>query len=250
MALSKDDYRVKYRPRLYTELWQGIDDPTIKRLREEELAVKYNTAMIYYGDYGCGKTTAARIRGMRTSCWEYARDPIEPCGACRGCLDAGNGPDYFEYDGTHSKLRVEVDRGLRRTNVNKRNSHPYMPRVFFVDESHRASYETQKTLVKDFLEAQEIMFILSTKDPERLEPFVRNRCKMYHFKAPSVEIVTARLKEIAQKENLTLEPGVAEMIAERKKCVPRDCLGVLYELTFGGNHIRQEDVDFVIGDEQ
>ena len=93
MALSKDDFRVKYRPRRYAELWQGIDDPTIKLLREEELSGKYNTGMIYYGDYGCGKTTAARIRGMRTSCWEYARDPIEPCGECRGCLDAGNGPD-------------------------------------------------------------------------------------------------------------------------------------------------------------
>jgi hypothetical protein len=55
MALSKDDYRVKYRPRRYDELWQGPDDPTIARLREEEIKVKYPPGMIYYGDFGCGK---------------------------------------------------------------------------------------------------------------------------------------------------------------------------------------------------
>ncbi len=36
MATSNDDFRTKYRPRRYDQMWQGIDHPTIKRLRREE----------------------------------------------------------------------------------------------------------------------------------------------------------------------------------------------------------------------
>jgi DNA polymerase III gamma/tau subunit len=252
MALSKDDYRVKYRPLRYADLWQGPDDPTIKHLIEEEKAVKYPAGMIYHGDFGCGKTTAARIRGMRSSCWEYERDPVEPCAECLGCQECmknPDGPDYFEYDATHSKLRANVDRGLRRTGIGKRNSHPYMPRVFFIDEAHRATEETQRTLLKDILEHQEVIFILSTREPDRLQPGIRKHCKMYHFKAPKIEIVASRLEEVARQENLVLEPGVAQMIAERKKGVPRDCLGILYELSFGGREIKLADAELIIGDD-
>src|SRR5262249_49384954 len=40
MSLGKDDYRVKYRPRRYDQFWQGLDDPTIRTLVEQERAVK------------------------------------------------------------------------------------------------------------------------------------------------------------------------------------------------------------------
>ena len=35
MTTSNDDFRTKYRPRRYDQMWQGIDHPTIKRLRRE-----------------------------------------------------------------------------------------------------------------------------------------------------------------------------------------------------------------------
>ena len=62
MPSSNDDFRTKYRPRRYDQLWQGLDYPTIKRLRREEELVRYPRGMIFVGDYGCGKTSAARIR--------------------------------------------------------------------------------------------------------------------------------------------------------------------------------------------
>ena len=84
MSRSQDDYRVKYRPRRYDQLWQGLDDPSIRTLVEQERAVKYPKGMIYCGDFGCGKTSAARIRGMRFSCWNWDKNPVEPCGQCLG----------------------------------------------------------------------------------------------------------------------------------------------------------------------
>jgi DNA polymerase-3 subunit gamma/tau len=253
MSESRDDYRVKYRPRRYDQMWQGLDDPTISALREQEIQVRYPTGLVYCGDYGCGKTTAARIRGMRTSCWNYERDPVEPCGECRGCRDAmtcaEEGPDYFELDATMEKLRLIIDRALNRTGTGKRNSHPHMPRVFFIDEAHRAPYKTQLTLLRDIKEHQESIFILSTREPDKLEPRIRDACEFFFFKPPPVEKVVARLEDIARQEGLTLEPGVAARIAERKQCVPRDCLGALYELTFTGKEIKLADVDLVLGDE-
>ena len=88
MASSNDDFRTKHRPRRYDQMWQGVDYPAIKRLRREEQLCRYPRGMIFCGDYGCGKTTAARIRGMRSSCWNHRQDTVEPCGDCAGCRAA------------------------------------------------------------------------------------------------------------------------------------------------------------------
>lgn len=253
MSLSKDDYRVKYRPRRYDQFWQGVDDPTIHTLVEQERAVKYPKGMIYCGDFGCGKTSAARIRGMRTSCWNWDKDPVEPCGECLGCqgaMGAADGPDYHELDATQEGLRSVIDQAMAKCSTLKRNSHPYMPRVFFIDEAHRASEKAQHMLLHEMKQWQEHIFILSTREPGRLQKGIRDYCEMYLFKHPSVEIVAERLEDVARKEGVTLQPGVARRIAERKKCVPRDCLGTLYEATFVSNEITLDDLDMVLADQE
>src|SRR6201987_3515544 len=103
MAFSNDDFRTKYRPRRYDQMWQGVADPSLRRLRREEELLPYSRCMILCGDYGCGKTTAARIRGMRSSCWNYRQDACEPCGeyaGCRAAMARGGGPHYFAADAT------------------------------------------------------------------------------------------------------------------------------------------------------
>lgn len=240
MPTSNDDFRTKYRPRRYDQMWQGIDYPAIKRLRREEELLRYPRGMIFCGDYGCGKTTAARIRGMRTSCWNYRLDLCEPCGECAGCRAAmayGRGPDYFEMDATQEKLRLLVDQALRKTSIAKAHSHPHIPRVFFIDEAHRAGPKMQETMLKDIEDHQESVFILSTTQPDKLDPAIRKRCTIYVFQPPTPEQAAERLEAIARAEDLTLEPGAALYIAQQKKGVPRDCLGVLYDLSFDSREI-------------
>jgi DNA polymerase III gamma/tau subunit len=118
-----------------------------------------------------------------------------------------------------------------------------MPRVFFIDEAHRAGPKTQETLLKDIEDHQEALFILSTTQPDKLDIAIRKRCTLYTFVAPTPEVAAAKLEEVARAEELTLEPGVALTIAQRKKGVPRDCLGVLYDLTFEGREITLAQVE-------
>ncbi|HZT82015.1 MAG TPA: AAA family ATPase [Gemmataceae bacterium] len=253
MASSNDDYRTKYRPRRYADMWQGTDHPTIKRLMKEEQMVRYPRGMIFCGDYGCGKTSAARIRGMRTSCWKWKDSNCEPCGDCPGCRAAMNraqGPDYFEMDATQEKLRLTIDNALNRSSIAKAHSHPYIPRVFFIDEAHRASPKTQETLLKDIEDHQEAIFILSTTQPDKLDPAIRKRCTLYVFQPPTAEQAVARLEGVAQREELTVEPGVLELIVRRKKQVPRDCLGALYDLTFDGKEISLARAQEYLGPEE
>jgi DNA polymerase III gamma/tau subunit len=250
MAQSNDDFRTKYRPRRYDQMWQGLEYPAIKRLRREEELIRYPRGLIFCGDYGCGKTTAARIRGMRASCWNYKQHTVEPCGNCPGCRGAMSkqqGPDYFEMDGTSERLRSNIDYALRKTAVAKVHSHPLIPRVFFVDEAHRANAKTQETLLKDIEDHQQAIFILSTTQPDKLDPAIRKRCTMYKFEAATIEQVVPRLEKIAQLENLTLEPGVLMRIAKTKKGVPRDCLGVLYDMTFQSKEITMTMLDDYFG---
>jgi len=240
MTTSNDDFRTKYRPRRYDQMWQGIDHPTIKRLRREEELMRYSRGMIFCGDYGCGKTTAARIRGMRSSCWNYRQSSAEPCGECAGCRAAmsyGEGPDYFEMDATQEKLRARMDYALRKTSIAKTHSHPHIPRVFFIDEAHRAGPKTQETMLKDIEDHQEAIFILSTTQPDKLDMAIRKRCTIYTFLPPTVEQAVTAVKRVADAERLIVEPGALEMIVEAKRCVPRDCLGVLYDMSFDGNEI-------------
>jgi DNA polymerase III gamma/tau subunit len=253
MAFSNDDFRTKYRPRRYDQMWQGLAYPSIKRLRREEELLRFPRGMIFCGDYGCGKTTAARIRGMRSSCWNWQAHSSEPCGECPGCrtsMARGEGPDYFEMDATQEKLRATIDYALRKTSVAKAHSHPHIPRVFFIDEAHRAGPKTQETLLKDIEDHQEAIFILSTTQPDKLDPAIRKRCTIYHFQAPAPEVAAARLEMVAKAEKLTLEPGVCLHIAQRKKGVPRDCLGVLYDLSFDGSEISIAQVDAYLGREE
>jgi DNA polymerase-3 subunit gamma/tau len=246
MASSNDDFRTKYRPRRYDQMWQGVDHPTIKRLRREEELLRYSRGMIFCGDYGCGKTTAARIRGMRSSCWNYRQNACEPCGECAGCRAAmarGEGPDYFEMDATQEKLRSRVDYALRKTSIAKAHSHPLIPRVFFIDEAHRAGAKTQETMLKDIEDHQEAIFILSTTQPDKLDPAIRKRCTIYHFLPPTQEQAVAALQRVAEAERLIVEAGALEMIVDRKKRVPRDCLGVLYDMSFDSNEISLAGVE-------
>ena len=59
-----------------------------------------------------------------------------------------------------------------------------------------------------------------------------------------------RLEAVAATEKLTVEPGVIPLIVERKKAVPRDCLGVLYDLTFESREISMAMLERYLGPEE
>src|SRR5439155_5017010 len=143
----------------------------------------------------------------------------------------------FEMDATQEKLRATIDAALRKTSVAKAHSHPRIPRVFFIDEAHRAATKTQETLLKDIEDHQEAIFILSTTQPDKLDPAIRRRCTLYVFEAPSEKQAASWLEKVAKAEDLALETGAAARIAHRAGGVPRDCLGMLYDLSFAGRAI-------------
>src|SRR5207248_3440873 len=134
------------------------------------------------------------------------------CAGCRAAMAHGEGPDYFEMDATQEKLRARMDYALRKTSVAKTHSHPHIPRVFFIDEAHRAAAKTQETMLKDIEDHQEAIFILSTTQPDKLDAAIRKRCTLYTFQAPTVEQATAKIEAVAKAESLELEAGVARLI--------------------------------------
>ena len=126
----------------------------------------------------------------------------------------GEGPDYFEMDATQEKLRSRMDYALRKTSIAKTHSHPHIPRVFFIDEAHRASAKTQETMLKDIEDHQEAIFILSTTQPDKLDPAIRKRCTIYHFLPPTPQQAVVALQRVADAEHLIVEAGALELMGQ------------------------------------
>jgi DNA polymerase III gamma/tau subunit len=101
-------------------------------------------------------------------------------------------------------------------------------------------------MLKDIEDHQEAVFILSTTQPDKLDLALRKRCTLYQFKTPTAEQVVTNLQKVADAERLWVEPGSLEMIADRKQCVPRDCLGVLYDLSLHSSEITLAQVEGIL----
>ena len=69
-----------------------------------------------------------------------------------------------------------------------------------------------------------------------------------HFVMPGFNDAHMHLAR-AGLEKLTVEPGVIPRIVERKKGVPRDCLGALYDLTFESREISMAMLERYLGPE-
>jgi DNA polymerase-3 subunit gamma/tau len=234
----------KWRPQTFGDLvGQGHVTETLQNaIRNNRVAHAY----IFSGARGVGKTTAARILAKALNC---VNGPTpEPCGMCDSCKEIASGSslDVIEIDAA-SNRGIDQIRELRE--MVRYAPAAARSKVVILDEAHMLTSEASNALLKTLEEPPDrVIFVMATTEPENLVDTIRSRSQHFHFRALTFAEITARLQEIAQKENLQIESGALAVIARMAEGSLRDALSLLEQArAFCGDTIPDKDVRELLG---
>ena len=220
---------VKYRPQTLADLkGQSISVKFLSHL----LLNNISKNIIFKGEYGTGKTTAARIYSKSLLCSQ--RTSINPCGLCQSCqsFNSGSNRDYLEFDAA-SKGSVETIRSLLESfNVPPIFSNK---KIWVIDEAHSMSPKAWDSLLKTIEEPKEFQIVLfCTNYPEKIRPAITSRCHILELHRLNVSDSIDLIENIASLEDIEIDVMSKKLIAYFSKGHSRDVLKNLEHLSFYG----------------
>lgn len=226
----------KYRPSKLSEL---IGQAFIKKaltgaLQRQMIAPAY----LFVGSRGTGKTSTARILAKSLNC--KTGITLDPCGQCVSCrtIDSGSSLDVIEIDAA-SNSGVDDARELTQgANISAVSRY----RVFIIDECHMLSTSAQNALLKTLEEPpKHVVFVLCTTDPQKVLPTIRSRCHEFRFNNVTHTELQELLKNIADKENISIDSEALKVISNSVNGGVRDAQTLLATLSTLDN-VTVEDV--------
>ncbi|HKQ82248.1 MAG TPA: DNA polymerase III subunit gamma/tau [Steroidobacteraceae bacterium] len=234
----------KWRPRSFAEL-KG-QEHVMRALVNALESGRVHHAFLFTGTRGVGKTTIARILAKSLNCETGVT--AQPCGKCSACqeIDAGRFVDLIEVDAA-SRTKVDDTRELL-DNVQ------YAPargryKVYLIDEVHMLSTHSFNALLKTLEEPPpHVKFLLATTDPQKLPVTVLSRCLQFNLKRLSPALITRRLTEILEAEQIAFEPDALRLLARAADGSMRDALSLLDQLiAFAGAQVTLADARSMLG---
>ena len=233
----------KYRPSEFEEM---VGQNEIRKILAN--AVKNNTishAYLFSGPRGTGKTTTAKILAKMVNC----EAPVDghPCNKCNSCLNILNSSDVIEIDAA-SNNGVDEIRDLReKANLVPSNS---KYKVYIIDEVHMLTTQAFNALLKTLEEPpKHVIFILATTEYYKIPLTITSRCQKFQFNKIEVDDIVKKLKEICEKENISIEDDALYEIAMISDGGMRDSINFLDQLrSFNNEKITIDDVYEVCGD--
>ena len=224
-------FYLKYRPKKISE----IDNSSVRDVLRKVLESKnIPHALLFTGQKGTGKTSAARIFAKTVNClnnkFKESSLSIEPCNQCSNCLsiDKSTSIDVLEIDAASNRGIEEIKDLIRKT--------AFLPmrarfRVFIIDEAHMITNEGFNALLKTLEEPPETaIFILATTNPEKIPTTIASRCVKINFGKAKKDDIILMLKRIAANEGLEFNEDFFTLIANSSENSFRDATKLFEEL--------------------
>ncbi len=203
-------------------------------------------AYLFAGPRGTGKTTTARLLAKALNCVNGTTS--NPCDQCESCIAIrqGRSLDVFEIDGASNRGIDEI-RELRETVRFKATQGRY--KVYIIDEIHMLTIEAFNALLKTLEEPPEkVIFVFATTEPQKIPATILSRCQRFTFRRIPAEIITQRLLEVSKEENIKVEEGALNIIAQTAQGGMRDALSLLDQaLAFAEDSVTIEIVEDMLG---
>jgi len=226
----------KYRPQKFSDLVG--QETVVKTLSNAINFDKVAHAYLFTGSRGTGKTSTARILAKSLNCIEGPT--VNPCGKCPSCIDIAN---------SNSIDVIEIDAASNRSVENARNlidKVQFMPvagkyKVYIIDEVHMLTDQAFNTLLKTLEEPpKNLVFILATTESHKVLTTIISRCQRFDFKRVNQDLISLKLKEIAEKEDIKINDKAVSVISRRCHGGMRDALGLLDQTSVLSS--RQEEI--------
>lgn len=219
----------KYRSKSLNEI-VGQEHITATLQRELETG-RISHAYLFTGPRGVGKTSVARILAHAINKLPYT--------------EGDNHLDIIEIDAA-SNRRIDEIRELR----DKVNIAPASARykVYIIDEVHMLTKEAFNALLKTLEEPPaHVVFILATTEAYKLPETIVSRTQRFSFRPVPMELVVKHLKQLAEKEKITIDNDALTLLAERGEGSLRDSIGLLDQAGNTAGNVTRQTVEQMLG---
>ncbi|MBQ7956026.1 MAG: DNA polymerase III subunit gamma/tau [Lachnospiraceae bacterium] len=213
----------KFRPDNFGDV-KG-QDHIVTTLKNQINANRIGHAYLFTGTRGTGKTTVAKIFAKTVNC----ENPVDgsPCGECAICraIASGASMNVIEIDAASNNgvdnIREIVDEVSYSPAEGKY-------KVYIIDEVHMLSIGAFNALLKTLEEPPSyVIFILATTEVHKIPITILSRCQRYDFKRISIDTISARMRELVDKEQVQIEEKALRYIAKLADGSLRDGLSLL-----------------------
>ena len=213
----------KWRPGSFEDV-KG-QEHIVKTLKNQIRLERVGHAYLFCGTRGTGKTTVAKIFAKAVNCL----NPVDgsPCGECAMCrsIQSQTSMNVIEIDAA-SNNGVDNIREIRDEVEYSPTEGRY--KVYIIDEVHMLSIGAFNALLKTLEEPPEyVIFILATTEAHKIPVTILSRCQRYDFRRITIDTITDRLKELADKEGMDVEDKALRYIARAADGSMRDALSLL-----------------------